>query len=785
MAQPALPRFRFRSLGSRLTVLYAGLFTAALMVVAVVAQVIIDRNARASVMAELVSSGTVYDRLWTLRQRSLAGAADVLARDFGFRSAVASGDEATIASALVSLRARAGVAHAMVIEGDGQVVGADGPLAVAVAAVPSTDQRDAVIVVGTDVYRLVLAPIMAPVEIGRVAFAIRLDAGELRGLQRLSSIPLEASILRQTPAGRWTGGEPAVPGSVALDRLVGQSTGAHPPTTLSLPGGKAFAIARPLRGPDGRVVAALLLRYPFAQAFAPYRPLQIGIGLAGLIGLILVVLGSGRLARGIARPLAALDAATQALEDGARSEVTIESDDEIGRLASSFNRMSAGIIEREVRITHMAFHDSLTGLPNRASMRQALEQAIARAERAGGSVAILCFDLDAFKTVNDTLGHPVGDALLQLIGDLLVELAPEAFVARLGGDEYAIVLADGFDADRPRALAQAIIDRLMHPVMAAGHQIVTGASVGIAIGPDDGSDAETLLKNADLALYRAKADGRSAFCFFETALDEAARRRHQLELDLRTAIRTGQFELYFQPIVDLSTDRVGCFEALLRWHHPTRGMVPPVEFIPVAEETGLIVALGEWVIHEACRAATLWPDAVRIAVNVSPLQFRSASFEAVVMQALSRSGLNPARLEVEITESIFLDGEDQVVNVLHRLRALGIRVALDDFGTGYSSLSYLRRFPFDKIKIDRAFVTQIAEDDSAAAIVRAIVALATALHMETTAEGVEDAAQLSSLRGQGCSSIQGYWFSRPLDAAGAAAYLQDEGLHAHDAIVSA
>jgi diguanylate cyclase (GGDEF)-like protein len=389
---------------------------------------------------------------------------------------------------------------------------------------------------------------------------------------------------------------------------------------------------------------------------------------------------------------------------------------------------------------------------------------------------VLCLDLDGFKGVNDTLGHPVGDALLKLIAATLTTLAPDAFVARLGGDEFAILLSGGFDGDRPRALAQSIVDSLIEPVEADGHQIATGTSVGIALSPNDGSDVDQLLKNADLALYRAKQDGRGVFRFFEPSLDEAARRRRQIELDLRQALKCGQFQLNFQPIVDLKRDRVGCFEALLRWHHPTRGLVSPVEFIPVAEETGLIVSIGEWVLHEACRAAMRWPEHIRIAVNVSPLQFRNSGFQSIVLQALTRSGLAPQRLEIEITESVFLDGEDNVIGLLHRLRAMGVRVALDDFGTGYSSLSYLRSFPFDKIKIDRSFITSVASDHSAAAIVRAIVDLAAALHMETTAEGVEDADQLSELRGQGCSSIQGYWFSRPLDAAAAGAYIAAEGV---------
>ncbi len=764
------PQVRFTHLRTRLAVLYAGLFAIGFIVVAIVAQVVIQNQAQRSVTAEMATSGTVYDRLWAMRERSLAGSADVLARDFGFRSAVASGDKPTIVSALATLRARAGVPVAAVVGLDGIVTGANGALAGAIARLPfdlADDRRDAVVTVGGDTYRLVESPILAPTEIGWVVFAVRLDADEMRSLEKLSAIPLIGTILQRDRHGQWHAADGSIAPGPAIDDLVARSRDKRVLTTLDFRDGPAFALARPLAGPAGPPQAALLLRYPTDLALAPFRPIQLGIVIAGLIVLLVVVLGSLRLARTIAQPVAALQRAAQTLEEGVRTEVDVRGADEIGRLAESFNRMSAGIVEREHRITHLAFHDSLTDLPNRSFFRQSLDQSIARLARSGDRVAVLCLDLDGFKGINDTLGHPVGDALLRRVGLLLLDLAPDGLVARLGGDEFAIILNEGFEDDRPRALAQTILDALIEPIDVEGHIIPTGVSVGIAIGPGDGRDADQLLKNADLALYRAKQDGRGMFRFFEISLDQAARARRQLELDLRIALKTGQFSLEYQPIYDLKAERIGGFEALLRWAHPTRGQVSPVEFIPVAEDTGLIIAIGEWVLHEACRQAVAWPEHIRIAVNVSTLQFRNTGFAAVVMQALGRSALAPERLEIEITESVFLDGEGPVVTLLHQLRAMGIRVALDDFGTGYSSLSYLRSFPFDKIKIDKSFVDSVAEDTSAAAIIRAIVDLATALHMETTAEGVEDADQLARLRSQGCSSIQGYLFSRPVNAAAA------------------
>jgi diguanylate cyclase (GGDEF)-like protein len=753
---------RFRTLKTRLATLYALLFAAALVVVATTAEVMIWNHARASVAAELMTSATVYDRLWALRAQSLTASAEVLARDYGFREAVASDDAPTIESALENLRERAHVSAAAAVGLDGRRIASVGGLDVVtqrLAQAAASGRRDAVTEADGVSYRLVTTPILAPTTIGWVVFAVRLDAAEMRSLEQLSAIPVIATMLKRS--GRhWI--EPGqVAANDAVDALVAND---RKPMTIALPDGHAFAIAKPLAGLAGPPEAAIMIRYPLDAAMAPYMPLQIGLGLAGMMGLLLTILGSLQLAAGIAQPIAALDAAARALEEGTRTEVAVVGQDEIGRLAESFNRMSAGIVEREHRITHLAFHDPLTGLPNRAAFRQTLEQAIRRSVRTGEPVAVFCIDLDGFKGVNDTLGHPAGDALLRAVATLLQDCAVDGTVARLGGDEFAIVLSGRFDADRPRTIAQDILDRFRDPLAVDGSLIAAGISTGIAIGPGDGDSAEQLLKNADLALYRAKQDGRGCFRFFEPALDEAARRRRQLEIDLRDALRAGQFVLNFQPIYELGADRIGGFEALLRWHHPERGLVSPAEFIPVAEDTGLIIGIGEWVLHEACRHAKNWPEHIRIAVNVSPLQFRNAGFQSIVLQALARSGLTPQRLEIEITESVFLDGEGQVVAMLHRLREMGIRIALDDFGTGYSSLSYLRSFPFDKLKIDRSFVTPIADDPSAAAIVKVIVDLARALNMETTAEGVEEEGQLAKLRDQGCGSIQGYLFSRPVGA---------------------
>jgi diguanylate cyclase (GGDEF)-like protein len=423
----------------------------------------------------------------------------------------------------------------------------------------------------------------------------------------------------------------------------------------------------------------------------------------------------------------------------------------------------------EARIAYMATHDPLTDLPNRTSLRDRLAHLLAAAakEDADGSerlTALLLLDLDRFKEVNDTLGHGAGDGLLRMVAERLRNLVGEdALVARLGGDEFAI-LHSAERADEVASLAQRIIDALITPYDLEGHQANVGASIGISLAPTHGRDPEALLKFADLALYRAKAQGRGGFAFFEFGMTASARHRRALELELREALVLGQFEVHYQALVNLKTRLVSGAEALIRWRHPVRGIVAPGEFIPIAEEVGLIVPIGEWVMRQACRDAARWRDGARVAVNMSAVQFRNDHLAEMVVSALAAGGLPPHRLELEITESVLLEETELTLRTLHRLRGLGVRVSLDDFGTGYSSLSYLRSFPFDKIKIDRSFVQEVAASGNGAAIVRAIASLGAGFGMETTAEGVETAEQLELIEREGCTEAQGYYFSVPCPA---------------------
>jgi diguanylate cyclase (GGDEF)-like protein/PAS domain S-box-containing protein len=420
--------------------------------------------------------------------------------------------------------------------------------------------------------------------------------------------------------------------------------------------------------------------------------------------------------------------------------------------------------QAEERIVFMARHDALTNLPNRVLFAERIEQAIAQLERGSG-FAVLCLDLDYFKQVNDSLGHPVGDQLLRAVAERLQACAREIdTVARLGGDEFAIVQRDVKGPEDATTLARRIVEVVSAPYQVEGQCLMVGVSIGIALAPADGTLCEKLLKNADLALYRAKVEQRGAWRFFETEMDARLQARRRLEVDLRAALANDELDLHYQPIYDLECERINGFEALLRWQHPTRGMVSPTEFIPIAEEIGLIVSLGEWVLYRACAEASKWPEHVKLAVNVSASQFASNRLVETVIDALSTSGLKAERMELEITESVLLTNSGSTFNMLHSLRALGVRISMDDFGTGYSSLSYLRSFPVDKIKIDRSFIHGLATPDGSDMIVRAIIGLGRSLGMLTTAEGVETAEQLSQLRMEKCNEVQGYLFSPPVAA---------------------
>jgi diguanylate cyclase (GGDEF)-like protein len=438
------------------------------------------------------------------------------------------------------------------------------------------------------------------------------------------------------------------------------------------------------------------------------------------------------------------------------------------RLIDANQRLKVEIADREesqARSQYLAYHDSLTGLGNRLLFKEQLEEALREVAVTPHPLAVLFLDLDGFKAVNDTLGHSIGDLLLKSVAAKLRDILPRTDrIARLGGDEFAILQMSAAQPASSIALAEMIIEIIGQPCSVDGHDVTVGASVGIAIAHPGDMNTENFLKSADLAMYSAKSEGRGTYRMFDPEMDAVVQTRRQLERDMRTALAQDGFRLYYQPLVNLQTKRVTAFEALMRWEHSERGSVPPSEFIPVAEEMGLIVQLGEWALRQACAEAMEWPDGICISVNLSPLQFSKGNLVSTVVSALASSGLPASRLELEITESVLLEKSERNIAILNQLRDLGVRISMDDFGTGYSSIGYLRSFQFDKIKIDQSFVRDLLVDEGSLAIVRAIAGLGVSFGMTTTAEGVETEEQMRCLNLEGCIEVQGYLYSRPVPA---------------------
>ena len=739
---------RFGSLRLRIAVLYAALFAAVIAVIMIIVGQGIARFGEKSATRDLAANARVFDEILDLRAHQMRGAADVLSRDFGFREAVATDDRATIASALDSLRDRSRSSAAFVVGYDGSIIGSTGNV------LPDSEKlwtplddgsERGVIRLGSDMALAAASPIEVPDLVGWLVVTQPLDKVEMDRLVKLAAVDLNAEGHSYGRHVHQSEGRTARPGVRAHD------------------GDRFLYRISSLPALEDGLEPLLVLRYSLTGSLAEYNGLKWLLALLAVAGLALVIALSWRVARTITAPLRKLDEATRLVGEGRQVEVLVETNDEIGRLADSFNAMIKAIDEREKRIIHVGLHDGLTSLPNRKLFVEQLAQALAR-RKEDDRLMVIYVDLDDFKVVNDTLGHPAGDALLRNVANHLQSQLQDATIARLGGDEFAILIDNVGPDESLASIARGVQACFMRSISIDGQQADCSASLGIAVAPGDGADGNTLMKHADLALYRAKREGKSGHHFFEPSLDEQARIRRQMELDLRQAIREGEFELYFQPLYSLSEERLKGFEALIRWQHPQLGQISPLEFIPLAEETGLILPIGEWVVREACHQASMWDDQLSVAVNVSPKQFTSPDLTGKILQAIASSGISPNRLELEITESIFIANVEKTMATLHGLRDLGVKIALDDFGTGYSSLSYLRSFPFDKVKIDRSFVTDLANGGNGHAIIRAITTLADALGMETLAEGVEEFDQLDILRREGCRNVQGFLLSKPMSA---------------------
>lgn len=750
---------KFSRLRHRITAAYAALFVAIAILLLVIGSYSVEHYAEQTIAKDMSANAAVFDEILAARSRQMRSSAEVLSRDFGFRESVALGDAVTVASALQSLQDRASVSYAFVVGTDGSITGkVAGITPSELASITSAldmGKEAGIIATGGKLASAVAAPIEIPNLAGWLILAQPLDQATMQRLTQLAAIDLQAEVKMASQL-------PAILSNAA--RAEGKTTEVY------ISGERVLYSISSLQPLGDQLRPRLLLSHSLTKALSQYREIYLL-----LLGLTLAAFGAvialgGFVAKGITLPIAKLDAAARRFSSGERTFVEVETQDEVGRLAESFNFMVDAIEERERKISHIALHDILTGLPNRKLFAEQMDFALARLDSTSGLV-LGYLDLDNFKLVNDTLGHPVGDGLLKQIAERLSQHLPNNIVARLSGDEFAIMSSSGEAGTGSVNFAQKLHQLFDQPFMVDGHTIPIRPSIGFAIAPSDGRSVTELLKNADLALYRAKQEGKGCYQFFEPAMDEQARKRRQVEIDLRNAIKTGQFELYYQPLYSLEKEQLTGFEALLRWIHPEYGLVNPLEFIGIAEETNLIIPIGEWVIREACRQAALWPEDLRMAVNISPLQFRSANLSNVIIQSLAASGISPNRLELEITESIFIENVENTLKCLHNLRNVGVRIALDDFGTGYSSLSYLRSFPFDKIKIDRSFVTDLQSGAPASAIIRAITTLADALGMETLAEGVEFEEQADLLRIEGCQQVQGFFYSRPVPSREASALI--------------
>jgi len=742
--------FRFGSLSVRIATLYAILFAVTFAIFIFIATNGIESYAETVVEREMQANANAFDRVMELQSEQMSDAAHILSADFGFREAVAIGDAPTIESALVSLRQRLNTPSAFVMTLDGRTLGRKrrmrhNDLDELWSALDS-GQKSGLIQLEGQYFSAVSSLIEAPDIIGWLVIAKPLDTSAMTELSQLAPIDLSARIVATN--------------NLPVD-FPDNASELKSPIERSENGERILYRVSTLPSLGASVEPKLLLRHSLSASLSEYRPIiWILFGLS-LLGLIVVISVGTAIARNITKPINRLDNAARKISAGERIRVKTGSNDEIGRLGNTFNEMVDAITEREDRISHIALHDSLTDLPNRKYYREELELAL---KRRGEQeiLAIYYMDLDNFKSVNDTLGHPVGDQLLREVSNKLTDAVGEHLLARLGGDEFAVLVKNADNVENISVIAERMEKALAKPFHIDGHLMSTGTSIGISVAPQDGNNSETLMKNADLALYRAKKEGKGCYHFFEQEMDEQARKRRQVEIDLKLAIQEGQFELHYQPLFNIEKRQINGFEALIRWNHPERGRVSPLDFIPLAEETGMIVPIGEWVLKEACAQAANWPENIRIAVNVSPVQFRTKGLSTIVMQALAQSGLSPNRLELEVTESLLIENVEETLASLHNLRSLGVRISLDDFGTGYSSLSYLRSFPFDKIKIDRSFVVDIMSNKGSSAIIKAITGLASAFGMDTLAEGVEDDEQMDILLAHGCQSVQGFLLSKPV-----------------------
>ena len=756
----------FRRLRTRLTVLYAGLFGACLLLLAAALYGVIAANAFREVGDELTASATVFNRIWALRSQQLQEGAALLSRDFGFREAVASRDAATIRSALGNLAGRLNADRAFIVGLDGSVTAADGkPVGSGAARVLASLEQDAdasgVFTIDGASYQAISAPILSPTLTGWVVFANRLDRDEMRSLERLSAIPMQASVVHQVGPGAWrfSGRDGAGVDPGQLSRFVDQELAVRGVRArqLATAAGPTIALVTPLKTLSTSVPAALVLRYPLALALSPYRLVLEAAAGVGLLGFLILVAGSWFLARSVTRPITLLDEAAHRLQRGENAEVTVTTEDEIGRLASSFNTMASEIRERERKITHLAMHDAETDLPNRRSLEEMISRMGASSR---GRLVVAALGVDRFSHVRGAIGHGLAAALIAEIGHRLKTLQPDLPVARLSTDVLGLsFLAE--NADAARSLAAQLLAELEAPLNLGDNTIDVSLTIGLAAQGRDDELVGSIVERAAIALDQARA-ARLKTAAFDPELYGDPSSNLSLMSEMRAGLADGQMLLHHQPKLDLRAGKVTGVEVLIRWRHPNRGLIAPDHFIPMAEETGHIGALTEWVLARALEEQGLMRHhghELAISVNLSGRLLGDAGFAGRALEMVRGA---PGALCFEITETAVIDNPAIALRTIERFKAAGIGISIDDYGTGLSSLAYLKQIQADELKIDKAFVLKMDESQRDALLVRSTIDLAHSLGLKVTAEGVETPTALSLLAGMGCDLAQGYLVARPM-----------------------
>lgn len=757
---------KFTRLQTKLAVLFAGLFSATLLMGGLALYAAISDNATRMVRRELEVSGVVFDRIWELRSTQLRDGANLLARDFGFRSAFATGDDATIRSALDNLRDRLGLHLAFIVGVDGAVAGLGAQLdemqtAALWTALDSTENAAGVLTLSGVTYQAISAPILSPTLAGWVVFATRLDETEMRRLEALSAIPLDAMVLRRDGDKMWAGGrdERSAGAAQKLSRFVQTAldAGVEKPRDLDAADGRAIALVKPLAGLGEGSHGALLLRYPLAKALAPYQPLFFMVFLIGLFGVALSVAGSWVLARGLTRPIQALDDAALRLRDGADVTVAVETRDEIGRLAINFNAMAAGIRAREKTITHLALHDAETDLLNRQGLKQIID---ASAQATPGKILVVAaLGVDRFHHVRSAIGYGLANTLLREIAARLTRAEPDAHIARIATSILGLAY-EARDVNDAQSFAAALQSTLTQPIVLDRDTIDASLTIGLVCKALGGS-ADILIDRANIALDQARGSRKKIAVFDAVAYGDPARNL-SLTSEMMAAMASGAMSIYLQPKYDIRKGAVTGAEALLRWRHPRRGMIPPDLFVGMAEETGHIRPLTDWVLAQAIAAqADLRARGhdLSMSVNVSGRLMDDQDFADRAIDMIETAG---ADICMEITETAVINSPDIALRIIDRYAAAGISISIDDYGSGLSSLAYLKQIRAHELKIDKSFVLSLAEGHRDALLVKSTVDLAHSLGLKVTAEGVETAEALALLQTMGCDIAQGYFIARPM-----------------------